>query len=433
MIDRRTFIGALGSSLAVPPLLWGEAAKPRRLAMVTTEWRYPSHAWHMGERFLVGYPVEGRWHRSPLELVSTYMDQFPENDLSRARSREFGFPIYPTIAEALRCGGDKLDVDGVLLVGEHGKYPVNELGQTLYPRYEFFKEIVEVFKQDGRTVPVFNDKHLSWKWEWSKEMVDTAHAMGFPLLAGSSLPVTWRMPSIDLPYGAEVEEVMCVAIGGVDSYDFHALETIQCMVERRRGGETGVDWLQAMRGEAVWEAMGKGSFDGGGWDPQLFTTCLCRSLTLTQAETMNHRYPTREQIQQWVKEPVVYRFQYADGLKAHHDADERPGGRLHLCRPAPGPPPAPLHPVLSSAHPQRGLHRGPDAQGGRDDPDGEGALPGRAHPVDLRTGNSRSPVPGPGGEKARNPPPGGPLPGPPAIALPKELREGPVCSVSVFT
>ena len=59
MIDRRTFIGALGSSLAVPPLLWGKAAKPRRLAMVTTEWRYPSHAWHMGERFLVGYPVEG--------------------------------------------------------------------------------------------------------------------------------------------------------------------------------------------------------------------------------------------------------------------------------------------------------------------------------------------------------------------------------------
>ena len=188
------------------------------------------------------------------------MDQFPENDLSRARSQEFGFPLYPTIAETLRCGGDKLDVDGVLLIGEHGKYPVNELGQTLYPRYEFFREIVEVFKQDGRTVPVFNDKHLSWKWEWSKEMVETAHAMGFPLLAGSSLPVTFRMPAIDLPFGAEIEEVMCVAIGGVDSYDFHALETIQCMVERRRGGETGVDWLQAMRGEPVWEAMGKGLF-----------------------------------------------------------------------------------------------------------------------------------------------------------------------------
>ncbi len=316
MINRRTFIATLGGSLAATPLLLGNSKESKRLALVTTEWRFWSHAWHMGERFLVGYPIEGRWRRSPIELVSAYVDQEPENDLSRSRSKEFGFPIYPTIAETLRCGGDKLDVDVVLLVGEHGKYPVNDLGQTLYPRYEFFKEIVEVFKQDGRTAPVFNDKHLSWKWSWAKEMVDTARSMGFPFLAGSSLPVTWRMPSIDMPYGAQVEEVMCVAIGGVDSYDFHALETIQCMVERRRGGETGVTWLQGMRGDSVWEAAGKGSFERGGWDPQLFRSCLCRSQTLTQAETMNHRYPTKEQIRQWVKEPVVYRFQYADGLKA---------------------------------------------------------------------------------------------------------------------
>ncbi len=316
MIQRRTFIGALGSSLAAAPLLWTNPRQAKRLALVTTEWRFRSHAWHMGERFLAGYPMEGRWHRSPIELVSAYVDQEPKNDLSRHRAREFGFHIYPTIAEALRCGGDKLAVDVVLLIGEHGKYPVNDLGQTLYPRYEFFKEIIEVFKQDGLTVPVFNDKHLSWKWAWAKEMVDTARSMGFPFLAGSSLPVTWRMPDIDMPYGAEVEEVMCVAMGGVDSYDFHALETIQCMAERRRGGETGVAWLQGLRGDRVWDAMGKGSFDGGGWDPQLFHSCLSRSHTLAQAEDVNHRYPSSEQIRQWVEEPVVYRFRYNDGLKA---------------------------------------------------------------------------------------------------------------------
>ncbi len=316
MIQRRTFIGALGSSLAAAPLLWTNPRQAKRLALVTTEWRFRSHAWHMGERFLAGYPMEGRWHRSPIELVSAYVDQEPKNDLSRHRAREFGFHIYPTIAEALRCGGDKLAVDVVLLIGEHGKYPVNDLGQTLYPRYEFFKEIIEVFKQDGLTVPVFNDKHLSWKWAWAKEMVDTARAMGFPFLAGSSLPVTWRMPDLDMPYGAEVEEVMCVAMGGVDSYDFHALETIQCMAERRRGGETGVAWLQGLRGDRVWDAMGKGSFDGGGWDPQLFHSCLSRSHTLAQAEDVNHRYPSSEQIRQWVEEPVVYRFRYNDGLKA---------------------------------------------------------------------------------------------------------------------
>ncbi len=316
MISRRTFLGALGGGLAATSLAWPQGTARKRLAVVTTEWRFHSHAWHMGERFLVGYPIKGRWHRSPLEVVSAYVDQTPENDLSRGRAKEFGFPIYPAIAEALRCGGDRLAVDAVLNIGEHGDYPRNEIGQKLYPRYEFFKQVAEVFKKDGRAVPVFNDKHLSWKWEWAQEMARTAREMDFPFLAGSSLPVTWRMPAVDLPYGAEVDEVMCVAIGGVDSYDFHALETIQCMVERRRGGETGVAWLEALRGDSVWKAMQQGSWQRGGWDPQLFEACLCRSQTLAQPKTYNHRYPTPRQIREWVEKPVAYRFQYNDGLKA---------------------------------------------------------------------------------------------------------------------
>src|SRR5207248_3513972 len=131
-------------------------------------------------------------------------------------------------------------------------------------------QIVEVFKKDGRTAPIFNDKHLSLKFEWAKEMVATAKSLNFPLLAGSSLPVTWRMPAIDLPYGAEVEEVMGVAFGPVDIYDFHALEMIQCMAERRSGGETGVVSMQAVRGDAVWDLLTAGSFQAGGFSPRLF-------------------------------------------------------------------------------------------------------------------------------------------------------------------
>jgi hypothetical protein len=309
MLTRRTFLGtAAGIAFAST----GRADPPRKkLAVITTEWRYHSHAWHMAERFLTGYPINGHWHRPPFEVVSAYVDQFPKNDLSRDREREFGFKIYPTIAEALRCGGDKLAVDAVLIIGEHGNYKVNELGQTQYPRYEFFKQTVDVFAKDGRVVPVFNDKHLSWKWEWAKEMVDTARTMKIPFLAGSSLPVTWRMPAIDMPFLAKVEEMLCVAMGRVDSYDFHALETIQCMAERRSGGETGVKSLQAIRGDAVWKAM-----EAKAWDPRLFEACLCRSQTLAQTETANHRYPTAEQMRKWVKEPVAYLFEYIDGAKA---------------------------------------------------------------------------------------------------------------------
>lgn len=328
MIDRRTFLTTAAAGLAGATCRWGHAqtgaAKPgakKRMAIITTEWRYHSHAWHMGERFLVGYPTQGKWHHPDIEVVSAYVDQFPEGtfpkgDLARLREKEFGFKIYPTVAEALRCGGDKLAVDVVLIIGEHGNYPDNEFGQKKYPRYEFFKQSADVFRADGKTAPVFNDKHLSWKWEWAKEMVDTAHELKFPFLAGSSLPVTWRMPSIDMPYGADLEEILCVAIGSVDSYDFHALEVLQCMAERRRGGEKGVVALQALRGDAVWKMLDAKSWKDGGWDPRLFEACLSRTQTLAQPESFSDRYPTNEQIREWVKEPVAYRFEYADGLKA---------------------------------------------------------------------------------------------------------------------
>lgn len=317
MLTRRAFLGTVGAGCLAPAL--ARALEDRRqptLAVVTTEWRYHSHAWHMAERFLVGYPVGGGWHHSPFKVVSAYVDQFPENDLSRRRAEEFGFTIYPSVAEALRAGGDRLAVDAVLIIGEHGAYPVNELGQTQYPRYQFFKQVADVFRADGRVTPVFNDKHLSWKWEWAREMYDTAQQLRIPFIAGSSLPVSWRMPSIDMPHGAEVEEVMCLAIGAVDSYDFHALETIQCMAERRQGGESGVVAMQAFRGPAVWQAMAAGSWAGGGWEPALFEACLARTQTLAQPETFSDRHPTVEQIQEWVKDPVCYRFEYADGLKA---------------------------------------------------------------------------------------------------------------------
>lgn len=316
--SRRQFLGTVGAGLLAAPLWGAESpqAPRKRIAVVTTLWNYRSHAWHMAERFLVGYPLRGKWHRPPFEVVSAYVDQRPEGDLSGKRAAEFGFKVYPTVAAALRCGGDRLAVDAILQIGEHGAYPINAIGQKLYPRYELFQQIVEVFKKDGRTAPVFNDKHLSWNFEWAKEMVDQSRAMGFPFLAGSSLPVTWRMPAIELPAQAEVEEALCVAHGSTDVYDFHALEALQSFVERRAGGESGVKTIHALRGDAVWQAMSSGSWQAGGWSSRLFEACLSRSQTLKQPESFSHRYPTPDQIREWVKEPIGYRIEYRDGLKA---------------------------------------------------------------------------------------------------------------------
>lgn len=286
--------------------------KRPKLAAVVTVYRKYSHAQHIVDRVLDGYGWDGAYRRPPMDLISLYVDQTPREDLSRERaSRHPSLKIYPTIAEALTCGGSKLAVDGVIVVGEHGDYPRNEKGQTEYPRYRFFEEIVKTFHTSNRSVPVFNDKHLSWNWTWAKQMYDTSRTMGFPLMAGSSLPVTWRIPSVEMPLGSSIREALCVCYGGVDSYDFHGLETIQCMVERRRGGETGVRWIQAHRGDSFWRAMNEGA-----WSYELMQAALCRSHTLTPAQPgFNDIFPSRDQMRSVVKDPVAYTYEHNDGLR----------------------------------------------------------------------------------------------------------------------
>jgi hypothetical protein len=286
----------------------------KRLAIVTTVWTYQSHAQHMGDRFLVGYPWNGRWHKPEMDVVSLYVDQKPAGDQSPERAREFGFKIYPTIAEALRSGGDKLVVDGVLVIGEHGDYPTNEKGQILYPRYEFFEQIVAVFEKDGRSVPVFNDKHLSYSFDKASRMVAASKRLGFPLLAGSSLPVTWRLPSVELPLDCTIDEALMVGVGGSDAMDFHALEAMQCMLERRRNGETGVKAVQMIEGPAVWQ----GGKDGR-WSRRLLEAALSRSMSrlgkaLEDGRTQDLTHSG--ELEELVKQPAAYFIEYHDGLRA---------------------------------------------------------------------------------------------------------------------
>jgi hypothetical protein len=308
-ISRRHLLTGAGAA-PFAPSRQKRSVRPRIAAIVTVYYKY-SHAQHIVDRFLEGYGWNGAHHRPPMDLVSLYVDQVPSSDLSRDRATRFpAMKIYPTIAEALTLGASQLAVDGVLLVGEHGKYPRNEKGQTLYPRFEFFQQIVSVFRSSGRSVPVFNDKHLSWSWEHAKQMYDTARSLGFAFMAGSSLPVTWRTPSLEMPLGARIREAVCVCYGGVDSYDFHGLETIQSMVERRKGGESGVAWLEAFRGEKFWQA-----YQEGLWPRDLIEAALCRSHTLTPARAgFNHLFPSLDDLRRLVKNPVAYHYQHADGL-----------------------------------------------------------------------------------------------------------------------
>ncbi len=311
-LTRRNFLKT-GAAVGALPLARA-AAQPKRIALITTVFRLQSHGQHIGDRFIVGYPYAGEWHKPDMQVVSMYVDQHPEGDLSADRAREFGFHVYPTIAEALRCGSSKLAVDAVLIIGEHGTYPRNGIGQILYPRYEFFEQCVKVFEQDGRAVPVYNDKHLSYSFEKAKAMVDASRRLRFPMLGGSSLPVTWRLPELELPLGCEIEEALMIGEGGSDAMDFHALEGLQCMVERRGHGETGVKSVQMIEGVAVWQAG-----DEGRWSKDLLDAAFSRSdtpLGVGETESRPEDLVMSGALRQIAPNPAAYFIEYRDGLRA---------------------------------------------------------------------------------------------------------------------
>jgi hypothetical protein len=156
---------------------------------------------------------------------------------------------------------------------------------------------------------VFNDKHLSTSWAECQEMVDDAQRLDFPFYAGSSLPVTWRLPSFEFPFNAPLAESVCVAYGGIDSYDFHALETAQCFSERRRGGEVGIRSIHAVTGQRVWEQL-----DQRDSTRDLFVSALCRSHSLP-VET---GYPSDRVSYEWARKTLMditgYFIEHLDGF-----------------------------------------------------------------------------------------------------------------------
>jgi hypothetical protein len=292
---------------ARPPKPSREGRKP--IGLVCTVYRPLSHAYHIGGRFILGYTKYGKFHVPNHAITSMYVDQVPENDLSKSIARQFDIRIARSVPEALTDENGQLAVDGVLLIGEHGNYPSNDRRQILYPRYEMMEQIVSVFRKTGRSVPVFNDKHLSYSFPKAKRMVEWARELTFPLMAGSSLPVTWRRPELELPLQSPIEDALVAAYGPIEVYGFHALETLQVMAERRAGGETGVRAVTCLTGTDVWRAG-----DQGHWSWDLLEAALGRSETVNPGDIRQNVGSMR--VGNHPESPAIaFLIEYLDGTK----------------------------------------------------------------------------------------------------------------------
>jgi hypothetical protein len=288
---------------------WGQTvAEPTtnavgpRVAAIVTVYHHNSHADVIVGRLLQGYSLDGMGEYPRMKLASLYVDQFPAGDKSRTLAQQHGFRLSSTIEDALTLGTGKLAVDGVLLIAEHGNYPENSAGSFDFPKRRFFDEAARVMRMSGRGTPIFFDKHLAQDWNDAQAIVTESQRLNAPLLAGSSLPLTWRLPPVEAPREANLRELVVVSHHRLDSYGFHALEAAQCLVERRRGGETGVAAVRCVEGGEVWE-LG----DRGVYDKRLVAAALSR--------LKERPLPPGKRIEELVPRPQLFLVEYRDGLR----------------------------------------------------------------------------------------------------------------------
>jgi hypothetical protein len=268
-LTRRELLGVAG--MAGVTALAGSAAgavpqaspgRPR-IACLVTYWAAPnSHADWILTKLLDGYWWQGAHTPSRVDIVSVYIHQHDTSLLGQKICRAKNIPIYKTVAEAVTLGGTELAVDGVVIVAEHGDYPTDLKGHWLLPRWWIYQQAIKVFEKSGRSVPVFNDKHLSYNWDDAKWMFDKSRELGFPLTGGSSIPTYFREPEIDLAIDTPLKHSIVVGGAPDEGAIFHCIDVLQAFVERRKGGETGVKAVQSIRGPDTWKWVASNDWAG---------------------------------------------------------------------------------------------------------------------------------------------------------------------------
>lgn len=273
------------------------------VAGVTTVYYENSHADLILGRLPRGLQLNDQEPFSTLNLKTLFVDQFPANDLSRELAKKHRFTIEDSVKQTLLKSDGGWKVDAVMLVAEHGDYPESEIGSFIFPKRRMFAEIVAASEESRSSIPVFFDKHLADNWQDAHWIYKESKRLQIPLLAGSSVPLTWRYPPVDIEREKKLAEIVVLSYHRLDSYGFHALEALQALAERRPGGETGIRKVQTLTGVDAWNAIAQGR--------------VSRELVELARRTFKDRpLPQDGALSTHVPDPTLFLIEYEDGLRA---------------------------------------------------------------------------------------------------------------------
>lgn len=225
----------------------------RQVAFLLEEFALQSPAQQLLDRFLLGYRRNGGFRKVQGIKIVAHLPDGAKEELAR-RITELRLPLVAAVATAVR------EADAIVIVPESSAAaPAESLVNAALTN-----------ARRGTSCFVFGA--LAPNLAAARTFSALATARQIKLASGTTLPVTWRLPQVDLPARAAVSEALIVVQGASPLAELHALDGLLPLLERRAGGECGVRQVKFLAGRELWKAG-----DRREWSWPLLSSALSRS------------------------------------------------------------------------------------------------------------------------------------------------------------
>src|ERR1041385_979800 len=204
------------------------------IAFIIQELAVDVPAQQLMDRFLIGYPRDGEFHRPDCQIHVWLQPGADDSELVRRRG-DFSLHRHNTIEDATASA------DAIVVV----------------PRRIAAEELIEKTVKSARPPSaIFVYGALSQKAQEAQRLAKLATDRKIPLAVGTTMSVTWRLPQIDVPEGTRLTHALIVVQGAFPLAELHAIDALTPLLERRKRGKSGVRDVRHFTGQAVWDFAG---------------------------------------------------------------------------------------------------------------------------------------------------------------------------------